>query len=725
MNPTRPLHLPAGFLYALGLRARRLLPRRQSNAFGSSIDGDTAKIGGLYVINLDRQTDRWQRITGELSLLLDGSRVALAKRAIRHSACDAGSLGMALTLGVDVEPFYTLRDQLFVEPQPHALPDRMELDHPIRMSQPEIAIALSHIAVWRRIAQGDHANALVLEDDVLFGHGFAHDLDRTWVEIQSTTLHSEPFDLLYLSYCEVKGGAPKIFESQYLFRPFRGLWCLSGYVLSRRGAQKLLTLLPCRGPVDLWINQQFSKINVLATRRSIINQRRDCSSTNSYSVLPVLTKIGVLEGGSDSLFRIRPQHMPVFGFGPPGSGLSSLAMALSMLGYRCCSDIEELPEPELQSLLFGQPDRVFDAYVNVGSLKGRVAALRRRYPQAKFILTSRPAASTIGADSEALQRLCGDRTVELSADTPDKWKIICEHLGCSPPISGFPDLDEMGQRKLLVSDEKRPVAVGRQPKRDKSPWIVGARNGWAGIRVASSQGYLSAPRRHMFTDYFERLDTERWFLRSDTFPANLALFRPSNIEQCPTAGLVITVKNEQLGVREFSAGSISSQERFLYGRFEAVLRATKVPGIVTGFFLHRDTPRQEIDVEFTGNHPDWLLANVFYNPGGEGANFDYGYRGAPSRIKLPFDASAMPHRYAIEWEPNILRWLVDGQVVHERAIWNPTPIPHLPMTLHFNSWPSRSAELAGRLDRQRLPATASIRAVEISADAGRVRRLRR
>ncbi len=58
--------------------------------------------------------------------------------------------------------------------------------------------------------------------------------------------------------------------------------------------------------------------------------------------------------------------------------------------------------------------------------------------------------------------------------------------------------------------------------------------------------------------------------------------------------------------------------------------------MVTGFFLHRNSPRQEIDIEIAGNRTDRLLVNVFYNPGGEGAKFDYGYRGAASYINLGF-----------------------------------------------------------------------------------------
>lgn len=136
---------------------------------------------------------------------------------------------------------------------------------------------------------------------------------------------------------------------------------------------------------------------------------------------------------------------------------------------------------------------------------------------------------------------------------------------------------------------------------------------------------------------------------------------------------------------------------------------------MTGFFLHRDSPRQEIDIEITGNHPARLLVNVFYNPGAEGAKFDYGYRGTPTTMPLGFDASKASHRFAIEWDPCEIRWFVDGRLVYRRAEWNPTPIPHLPMTLHVNTWPSRSRELAGRLALRALPASAMVHRIAVDA----------
>src|SRR5207245_9451042 len=62
-------------------------------------------------------------------------------------------------------------------------------------------------------------------------------------------------------------------------------------------------------------------------------------------------------------------------------------------------------------------------------------------------------------------------------------------------------------------------------------------------------------------------------------------------------------RSEPLGVRNLSAAAISSRDSFLYGRFEATLQATNVSGLVTGFFLYRASPRQEIDIEITGNCP--------------------------------------------------------------------------------------------------------------------------
>jgi hypothetical protein len=50
--------------------------------------------------------------------------------------------------------------------------------------------------------------------------------------------------------------------------------------------------------------------------------------------------------------------------------------------------------------------------------------------------------------------------------------------------------------------------------------------------------------------------------------------------------------------------------------------------------------------------------------------------------------------------------------VHERVLWNPTPIPDQPFEFNVNLWSSESAEFAGPLDKQALPAAMEIASVE-------------
>lgn len=716
MNPARPPLAALRLAFRLVHGLRKMLPVQTSQAFGTRRTSTGQTIEKIYVINLDREPARWSRVQQELGRVRDGLGRDLLSLTERHVAVDARGFLQDPPKDADVDPYYTLADQLFVEPQPRTLPTRYELEAPIRMSRAEVAVAKSHIEVWRRVAQGAQGHALILEDDVWFHPSFARHLDQAWKDVAIESGKHDGFDILYVSYMEVTHGAPKTFVSSHVFRPARGLWYLSGYILSRQGAEKLLRSLPCRGPVDLWINHQFSSLNVRATRRSLVRQRRDGASTNSYSILPTLSTIGAINSEGAALFNVRPTQLPVFAFGPANSGQSSLAMALSMLGYRCCSDLNELPLLELTRLRDGSVDRVFNAYVNVGCLESMIGDLRRGYPQAKFIVTAPPIDAATQTAWSVPTGLEGADVVVLDSGNVNAWRTLCEHLRCAPPSSSFPKVDDLGQRHTIEAGMQPDLARKRTtPERDRSPWVVESdQRGWVGIRVVPTD-HESEGKWVDVDDALERLDPLRWSARSDTFTGNLALFRPLNVEFDGVEGARFHVRREDLGVRQYSAGALSSHAKYLFGRFESTFQASNVPGVITGFFLHRNSPHQEIDIEIAGNMPNRLLVNVFYNPGDEGAQFDYGYRGSPSHIELGFDASKGMHRYAIEWTPWEIRWWVDDRIVHRRVLWDPTPIPHLPMELHVNTWPSRSTQLAGRLNTRRLPAMTHVQSIRARA----------
>jgi beta-glucanase (GH16 family) len=213
--------------------------------------------------------------------------------------------------------------------------------------------------------------------------------------------------------------------------------------------------------------------------------------------------------------------------------------------------------------------------------------------------------------------------------------------------------------------------------------------------------------------HFTGIDHAHWTLRDDTFPSNLALFTPRNVTFESDQTLRLTLRRERTPVRDFTSGALCSSKQYRYGRFVANVRPAAAPGLITGIFLHRNSPRQEIDIEFLGKDTRKMLVNVFYNPGVEGARMEYGYRGTPALIDLGFDASEDFHEYAIDWTSTAIRWSVDGRLVYERLDWDPTPIPHLPMQLHFNLWTSRSRELAGRLTHASLPAISELRTLRL------------
>ena len=631
-----------------------------------------------------------------------------------------------------------------MEPQPALASAKVDGRLQIEMSQQEIAVALSHIRVWRRVARGEPVYALVLEDDVYFTREFAPVFDQAWADLVYNVAERGNIDLVYLSYEEAKGGAEKEHVSEYLFRPTRGLWNLSGYVVSKEAAKKLLALLPVRGPVDLWLNHQFHAMNVFATSTSLIEQRRDYRSENSYSILPTLAKLGILSQETSSTPERRAVDAPIIGLGQRG-GLTSLAMALSMLGYRCCSDVDELPREEHEKLFGGRKGRVFDAYVNVGSVEVRWIELVKIFPECRVII--------VGGDKGEVTENClerweggsnagmgagnGDGTLTtwglagelqkrsvryltLTSTDGNMWKALCQFLGCDPPASAYPKMPDRPQRRLVEqTSRKRGRRNGVKKLRfDRSPWIVPLAGNWSGVPVEELGGEsCEVVVRENPGDWATDVGKRGWRLLDDTFPSNLALFRPENvsIERADCAALVL--RKEESYVREYTSAAIGSQKSYLYGRFEAVIRPARVPGVITGLFLHRNSPRQEIDMEFLGKDTKKLLVNVYYNPGAEGAKLDYGFRGAPALVNLGFDASEDFHRYAIEWFGAAIRWLVDGRVVHERANWEPTPIPHLPMQFYINLWASRSRELTGRLLDDKLPAHSEIRSIELQACA--------
>lgn len=169
----------------------------------------------VRAVNLDRRPDRWKAF---LDAATTAAGDAFTRRIRRHSAVD----GAALAMTPEIAHLFRGND--------------------FGSRRGMVACALSHLAVWEQVADGDGRPCLVLEDDARLITGFVDQLAA--VRLQLSEL-DEPADLAYLGYSSWRGpGAHRPHPAQSVtVRPMD--WsdhmggCF-GYLLFRPGARSLL-----------------------------------------------------------------------------------------------------------------------------------------------------------------------------------------------------------------------------------------------------------------------------------------------------------------------------------------------------------------------------------------------------------------------------------------------------------------------------------------------------
>ncbi|HWS90577.1 MAG TPA: glycoside hydrolase family 16 protein [Pyrinomonadaceae bacterium] len=143
--------------------------------------------------------------------------------------------------------------------------------------------------------------------------------------------------------------------------------------------------------------------------------------------------------------------------------------------------------------------------------------------------------------------------------------------------------------------------------------------------------------------------------------------------------LVITAIRESLGKRyrcwygecQYTSARLKTQGRFeqAYGRFEARIRVPFGQGIWPAFWMLGDNIQTagwpncgEIDImEHIGREP-YTVYGTIHGPGYSGA----------SGIGAPYTLTSARftddfHVFAVEWEPNQVRWYVDGNLYQTRT----------------------------------------------------------
>src|SRR5215470_14563939 len=103
MNLSKPLLSAPRLLHTLFLQCRSGLPRQPCLTFLGASDAQQSGIGPIFIINLDRQANRWKNMVRELDCILDASGKPLSERVVRYAACDAQVDPAEFFHGADVD----------------------------------------------------------------------------------------------------------------------------------------------------------------------------------------------------------------------------------------------------------------------------------------------------------------------------------------------------------------------------------------------------------------------------------------------------------------------------------------------------------------------------------------------------------------------------------------------------------------------------------------------
>lgn len=232
-------------------------------------------IDKTYVIHLPNRKDRYKLLKKRLQAVKFKGR----KTLFDYVEFIDGVLGATVPEEGNeiIKPEYTFEEHWTIDPTPiwNTLPGKQEIK--LQLTEAERGVSVAHYNTWKAFYDSGEQSALILEDDVEFSYGFNAKLEKILEEVP------HDWDLIYLSSLPCETGFTWDEHSDNVVRVYNGVWWLSGYMISKRFAKRLITEAPIIGPVDLWINYMFEGANVFLTPTSIIDQSDDTESDNEYS----------------------------------------------------------------------------------------------------------------------------------------------------------------------------------------------------------------------------------------------------------------------------------------------------------------------------------------------------------------------------------------------------------------------------------------------------------
>lgn len=223
----------------------------------------------------------------------------------------------------------------------------------------------------------------------------------------------------------------------------------------------------------------------------------------------------------------------------------------------------------------------------------------------------------------------------------------------------------------------------------------------------------------VFRDEFseKRLSPAKWnvLIREQSKHNELQYYVPDEA-YIENGSLRLRSRVRDFGSQHYTSGRVDTRGKFapVYGRFEIRAKLPGGKGLWPAHWLYpqnrdwamerlmteavangneRLIPEErpwytEIDImEFLGHETNILYGTLHYH------SFDGQKKSSSGTLKGTTDYSKDFHVYTLEWEPDQIRWYVDGQLIHSTC----DGIPHTPHYLILNtavggSWPGNPDE---------------------------------
>lgn len=214
----------------------------------------------IFYINLDRRPDRNKNV-----LWLINELNKLSPNFNSENSDESGCAGQSINLyDIPVERISAvdgsklnldlISNQIITKEGIYDAKNKKQRVY-VPLTPGAIGCALSHKEAWQKIIDENLDNALILEDDIRFDKNFKTKLE------QYAHYFPKEYDIIFLGY------HPSSFKhlhkneyNEYIIKTNQ-VYGLFGYIVSNRGAYKLMEIFPITKQIDTEIHKNFHTID--------------------------------------------------------------------------------------------------------------------------------------------------------------------------------------------------------------------------------------------------------------------------------------------------------------------------------------------------------------------------------------------------------------------------------------------------------------------------------